>query len=126
MQWRDCKHKGAGAGITRASRFSHVAAPDVAAARKRESRLAAASGVQPIAAISALARLETRVGLADHEDLATTADHLAVAVTGLRRLQGGQDLHDEPRQKMDGRNAKPGILTGFLRRLKWLHYTRSP
>src|SRR5690606_10144639 len=44
---------------------------------------------------SALAGLETRVGLADHEDLATTADHLAVAVTGLRRLQGGQDLHDE-------------------------------
>ena len=44
---------------------------------------------------SALTRLETWVGLADHEDLATTANHLAVAVTGLRRLQGGQDLHDE-------------------------------
>src|SRR5690606_17069292 len=52
----------------------------------------------PIA--SALARLEARVGLADHEDLAATADHLAVAVTGLRRLQGGQDLHDEPRQRL--------------------------
>ena len=44
---------------------------------------------------SALASFEARVGLADHEDLATTANHLAVAVTGLRRLQGGQDLHDE-------------------------------
>ena len=44
---------------------------------------------------SALTRLETWVGLADHEDLATTANHLTVAVTGLRRLQGGQDLHDE-------------------------------
>ena len=43
----------------------------------------------------ALASFETRVGLADHEDLATTANHLTVAVTGLRRLQGGQDLHDE-------------------------------
>ena len=44
--------------------------------------------------VSALTRLETRVRLADHEDLATAADHLAVAVAGLRRLQGGQDLHD--------------------------------
>ena len=44
--------------------------------------------------VSALARFETRVGLADHEDLATAANDLAVAVTGLRRLQGGQDLHD--------------------------------
>src|SRR5690606_24658409 len=34
------------------------------------------------------------------EDLATTADHLAVAVTGLRRHQGGQDLHGEPRQEI--------------------------
>src|SRR5690606_2769178 len=40
---------------------------------------------------SALARLETRVRLADHEDLATATNDLAVAVTGLRRLQGGQD-----------------------------------
>src|SRR5690554_1840163 len=45
---------------------------------------------------SALARLETRVGLADHEDLATATNDLAVTVTGLRRLQGGQDLHDGP------------------------------
>src|SRR5690606_28506606 len=50
----------------------------------------------PDPAVSALARLETRVRLADHEDLAATADDLAVAVTGLRRLQGGQDLHDRP------------------------------
>src|SRR3546814_6497437 len=45
---------------------------------------------------SALARLEARVALADHEDLATATHDLAVAVTGLRRFQGGQDLHDIP------------------------------
>src|SRR5690606_21217415 len=59
---------------------------------------------------SALAGLETRVRLADHEDLATATDDLAVAVTGLRRLQGGQDLHDRPR-KSGGAN-KPAILAG--------------
>src|SRR5690606_31642321 len=42
---------------------------------------------------SALARLETRVALADHEDLAATTDDLAVAVTGLGRLEGRQDFH---------------------------------
>ncbi|CEJ43963.1 hypothetical protein XAB3213_2330014 [Xanthomonas citri pv. bilvae] len=47
----------------------------------------------------ALTRLETRVRLADHEDLPAAADHLAVAVTGLRRLQGGQDFHGTPRRK---------------------------
>lgn len=51
--------------------------------------------MQPTRCCLALTRFETWVGLADHEDLATTANHLAVAVTGLRRLQGGQDLHDE-------------------------------
>src|SRR5690554_4638612 len=59
---------------------------------------------------STLARLETRVGLADHEDLATATNDLAVTVTGLRRLQGGQDLHDEPRRWDDGN--KPAILAG--------------
>jgi phage baseplate assembly protein W len=48
--------------------------------------------------VSALARFETRIRLADHEDLAAAADHLAVAVTGLRRLQGRQDFHDTPRK----------------------------
>ena len=43
---------------------------------------------------SALTCFEARIGLANHEDLAATADDFAVAVTGLRRLQGGQDLHD--------------------------------
>src|SRR5690606_1634671 len=57
---------------------------------------------------SALARLETRVALADHEDLATATHDLAVAVTGLRRFQGGQDLHDIPRKTV-GTN-KPAIL----------------
>src|SRR5690606_19337859 len=59
---------------------------------------------------SALAGLETRVRLADHEDLATATDDLAVAVTGLRRLQGGQDLHDRPRKR--GGANKPAIQAG--------------
>ncbi|CRD48953.1 hypothetical protein BN1263170352 [Stenotrophomonas indicatrix] len=47
----------------------------------------------------ALTRLETRVRLADDEDLATTTHDLAVTVTGLRRLQGGQNFHGIPRRK---------------------------
>jgi hypothetical protein len=47
---------------------------------------------------SALTRLEAWVRLADHKDLATAADHLAVAMTGLCRLQGGKDFHDIPRE----------------------------
>src|SRR5690606_7465221 len=62
---------------------------------------------------SALARLETRVRLADHEDLAATTNDLAVAVTGLRRLQGGQDLHDRPRKRWW--IGKPAILAGRAR-----------
>src|SRR5690606_18895566 len=54
---------------------------------------------------SALAGLEARVGLADHEDLAAAADHLAVAVTILRRLQGGQDLHDGTSATVDWWNG---------------------
>jgi len=50
--------------------------------------------------ISALTRFEAGIGLANHEDLATAADDFAVAVTVLRRFQGGQDLHDRPRQLM--------------------------
>src|SRR5690606_8881511 len=61
--------------------------------------------------ISALARLETRVGLADHEDLATATHDLAVAVTGLRRFQGGQDLHDIPLKTVG--TSKPAILMGI-------------
>jgi hypothetical protein len=45
---------------------------------------------------SALAGLEARVRLADHEDLATAAHDLAVAVTGLRGLQGRKDFHATP------------------------------
>src|SRR5690606_8074870 len=81
---------------------------------------------------SALASLETRVRLADHEDLAATANHLAVTVTGLRRLQGGQDFHGIPRRirwsstgsvaadmQVDARSSPPfyrAIPCGF----KWL------
>lgn len=47
------------------------------------------------AASPALARLEARVGLADHEDLAAAADDLAVAVAWPSPTpQGGRDLHD--------------------------------
>src|SRR3546814_8521955 len=57
---------------------------------------------------SALARLEARVALADHEDLATATHDLAVAVTGLRRFQGGRDLHDIPLKTIG--TSKPAIL----------------
>src|SRR3546814_758469 len=60
---------------------------------------------------SALARLEARVALADHEDLATATHDLAVAVTGLRRFQGGQDLHDIPLKTIG--TSKPAILMGI-------------
>jgi hypothetical protein len=60
-------------------------------------------GEGPVAAArpagSALASLETRVRLADHEDLATATDDLAVTVTGLGRLQGRKDFHCIPRRK---------------------------
>jgi hypothetical protein len=41
----------------------------------------------------ALARLEARIGLADHEHLAATAHDLAVAVATFGRLEGGQNFH---------------------------------
>ena len=59
------------------------------------------------ASVSALTRLETRIGLADHEDLATAADDLAVAVTSLRRLEGGQDLHGKPRNTVGNPDRNP-------------------
>lgn len=46
-----------------------------------------AHALQVCALVSALTRLETRIRLADHEDLATAANDFAVAVTGLRRFQ---------------------------------------
>lgn len=46
-----------------------------------------ADALQVCALVSALTRLETRIRLADHEDLATAANDFAVAVTGLRRFQ---------------------------------------
>jgi hypothetical protein len=62
--------------------------------RKRKRRLEPAFSINPTKRLRlALASLETRVGLADHEDLATTAHDLAVAVTGLGRLQGVEDFH---------------------------------
>jgi hypothetical protein len=49
----------------------------------------------------ALAGLETRVRFADHEDLATTANDLAVAMAGLRRLEGRKDFHGDSWQRFD-------------------------
>jgi len=49
----------------------------------------------------ALTGLEARVGLADHEDLATTADDLAVAMAGLRRLEGRKDFHGDSWERFD-------------------------
>ena len=56
---------------------------------------------------SALARLEAGVALADHEDLATPTDHLAVAVTGLCGLQRIQDFHGDASKV---RTDKRGIV----------------
>src|SRR5690606_24278263 len=44
---------------------------------------------------SALTRLEARIALADHEDLAATTDDLAVAVAALGRLERGENFHDD-------------------------------
>jgi len=52
--------------------------------------------------------LETGVALADHEHLATTANDLAVTVTGLGRLQGVEDFHGETLRVVEAR--KRGIV----------------
>jgi hypothetical protein len=46
---------------------------------------------------SALARLETRIALADHENLAASADDFAVAVPLLGGLEGRKHFHGMPR-----------------------------
>jgi hypothetical protein len=56
---------------------------------------------------SALARLETRIALADHEYLAATTHDLAVAMTLLCGLEGRQHFHGTPRGEfLDTENAK--------------------
>src|SRR5690606_27621336 len=106
---RRCSRFGGGAlcrlpGLARTPRQSHPS-PDgrrwphpgsmpgtqkgrIAAALRVAARDPSRPGAGRRIARSALARLETRVRLADHEDLATATNDLAVAVTGLRRLQG--------------------------------------
>jgi len=74
---------------------------------KQKGRIAALL-VNPVSVDSALARLETGVALADHEDLATTAHHLAVAVTGLCGLQRIQDFHGDASKV---RTDKRGIVS---------------
>jgi hypothetical protein len=46
---------------------------------------------------SALAGLEARIALADHENLAATAHDLAVAVPLLRGFEGRKHFHGKPR-----------------------------
>jgi hypothetical protein len=65
----------------------------------------------PIKPRSTLARLEPRIGFADHEDLPAAADHLAVAVTGLGRLQRGQNFHNTNLYE----NNLPGMRHGNAR-----------
>src|SRR5207342_30485 len=88
--------------MTRASLFGKPGNAKAAFRRLPWQQVAALARLPRLA----LAGLETRVGLADHENLATTANHLAVAVTGLRRLQGGQVLHGKPRQETVGRGLE--------------------
>lgn len=64
---------------------------------------------------SALASLETRVGLADHEDLAATAHDLAVAMPLLCGLEGRKHFHGMPRGVKRRENGKRGIIKGFSR-----------
>jgi hypothetical protein len=59
---------------------------DEAGLRRLQSR-------SPTGFKSALARLETRVGLADHEYFAAATHDLAIAVAGFGRLQRGKDFH---------------------------------
>jgi hypothetical protein len=48
---------------------------------------------------SALARLETRIALADHENLAATAYDLAVTMPLFRGLEGRKHFHGTPRNR---------------------------
>jgi hypothetical protein len=81
-------------------------AQEIAEARKRKGRTR-----RPLVTIvescrSALARLEARIALADHEDFAAAAHDLAIAMTLLGRFEGGQDFHDEFRWLSDLRAQK--------------------
>src|SRR5690348_5336971 len=69
-------------------RYIHVPGLIRAPARRR-----ARCRAQQLAGASALARLETRIALADHENLAATAHDLAVAMPLFRGLQGRKHLH---------------------------------
>jgi hypothetical protein len=63
-------------------------------ARRRKRKKAARGGLKAKRCRGlALARLETRVALADHEDLAAAAHDLAIAVAGFGGFERGQDFH---------------------------------
>jgi hypothetical protein len=92
----------------------------VSNAQKSQKRKRPQSGPfhrNPIAVFrSALARLETRIALADHEYLAATTHDLAVAMALLCGLEGRQHFHGTPRNSFwtwKARNCK-----GFLRAWK--------
>jgi hypothetical protein len=55
---------------------------------------------------SALARLETRVALADHEHFAATAHNLAVTVPLLGGLQRGKHLHGRLLERNESKKAR--------------------
>jgi hypothetical protein len=63
---------------------------------KYEGPQRAALRTQELAMRSALARLEARIALADHENLAAAAHDLAVAVPLLRGFEGRKDFHWMP------------------------------
>jgi hypothetical protein len=69
------------------------------------------------ASASALARLEARIALADHEHLAATTDDLAVAMALLCGLEGRQHFHGTPRNGFWD-TGKPEILAEIPRLAK--------
>src|SRR5690606_36808013 len=97
-------------------------APAKGRTRKRLRTKSAASGKtaleQPATAspalarqqASALLRLEARVGLVDHIDLALATDDLAVAVTGLERLERAADLHGRRASEMRKQKSREADL----------------
>ena len=72
---------------------------------------------------SALARLETRVALADHEHLAATTHDLAVAMALLGGFERGQNLHGKTPGNVQTQMYKPLIISACSRQDK--HRMRS-
>ena len=82
--------------------------------RKRKRPLARPFRVNCSVLPSALARLETRVALADHENLATPAHDLAIAVTALGGLERRKHFHGSDLGANGLRKARQYSETVFL------------